>query len=103
MIDKIHKLERIGIITDAQEWQDMRKIKNHISHEYPDHPEIIARYLSKLFELTPNLLEILARIKAQSHTDNKTSFKGLYCYLIQTIITLAFIVITRGRNNWQQD
>jgi hypothetical protein len=66
MIDKIHKLEGIGIITDTQEWQDMRKIKNHISHEYPDHPEIIARHLNKLFELTPKLLEILARIKAQS-------------------------------------
>lgn len=70
MIDKIHKLEGIGIITDAQVWQDMRKTRNHISHEYPDHPEIIARHLNKLFELTPKLLEILARIKAQSTIHN---------------------------------
>ena len=66
MIDKLNKLERIGIIANMQVWKGMRETRNHISHEYPDHPEIKARYLNKLFELTPKLLEILDRIKARA-------------------------------------
>ena len=66
MIDKLNKLERIGIIANMQVWKGMRETRNHISHEYPGHPEIKARYLNKLFELTPKLLEILDRIKARA-------------------------------------
>ena len=66
MIDKINKLERIGIISNAQVWEDLREARNHISHEYPDHPERIARYLNKIFDLIPTLLEILELIKTRS-------------------------------------
>lgn len=63
MIDKINKLERMEIIEDAQIWQRMRDVRNRISHEYPDHPELTAMYLNRLFDLTPQLLAILNRIK----------------------------------------
>ena len=66
MIDKINKLERIGIIANAQVWEDLIEARNHISHEYPDHPERIARYLNKIFDLIPTLLEILELIKTRS-------------------------------------
>ncbi len=63
MLDKLNKLERLEIITDIQIWQRMRDIRHHILHEHPDHPEITARYLNQLFNLTPELLAILTRIK----------------------------------------
>lgn len=64
MIDKLHKLERIGVIPDTQIWQEMRYARNHISHEYPHNPEITARYLNKIFDLTPVLLGVLNNILA---------------------------------------
>lgn len=63
MIDKINKLERLGIISDANLWTKMREVRNHLSHEYPDHPEITAKYLNEVFLLAPELLTLLQNIK----------------------------------------
>lgn len=69
IIDKINKLERIGIISDAQLWKTMRDTRNHIAHEYPDHPEITARYLNQLYDLAPKLLDILQQLKLRIKED----------------------------------
>ncbi len=63
MIDKINKLEKLNIIDDANLWLEMREIRNHLTHEYPDHPEITARYLNQMFNLAPKLLLLLENIK----------------------------------------
>ena len=63
MLDKINKLERLEIIT-ADLWKKMREIRNHVAHEYPDHPEISAYYLNQLFEVAPSLIELLNKIKS---------------------------------------
>lgn len=36
MIDKINLLEKLGIIESADLWTDMRRARNHASHEYPN-------------------------------------------------------------------
>jgi hypothetical protein len=66
MIDKIHKLEKLEIIDEADIWMRMRKTRNHLAHEYPDHPEITAKYLNEIYKLTPSLLNILSNIKSRS-------------------------------------
>lgn len=63
MIDKINVLERLHIIKDAKTWQHMRTVGNHVSHEYPDNPELKATYLNDLVRLSPELLQILINIK----------------------------------------
>ena len=63
MIDKINKLEKLNIIDDANLWFEMREIRNHLAHEYPDHPEITAKYLNQVFSLAPKLLLLLKNIK----------------------------------------
>jgi uncharacterized protein Usg len=63
MIDKINKLEKLNIIDDANLWFEMREIRHHLTHEYPDHPEITARYLNQMFNLAPKLLLLLENIK----------------------------------------
>jgi uncharacterized protein YutE (UPF0331/DUF86 family) len=63
MLDKIYKLERLEIIEDAELWKEMRKVRNHITHEYPDHPDFTAADLNKIIELAPHLLKILDNIK----------------------------------------
>ena len=66
MIDKINKLERLGIITSAEQWKHMRYVRNHIAHEYPDEPAITAKYLNQLLDSVPKLLNVLNNIKART-------------------------------------
>lgn len=65
MLDKLHKLEKLKIIEDVQVWKEMRLVRNNIAHEYPDHPEIMAQYLNRIFYLTPALLEILENLRSR--------------------------------------
>lgn len=62
-LDKINKLERLGIIENVELWKEMRDARNHIAHEYPDHPELTALYLNKVFDLAPKLLKFFDTIK----------------------------------------
>lgn len=62
-LDKINKLERLGLIEDAELWKEMRRTRNHIAHEYPETPLLMVKYLNQIFELTPKLLIIFINIK----------------------------------------
>lgn len=66
MLDKIHKLEKLGVIESSEDWREMRELRNHLSHEYPDHPEIMASFINDLFELTPKLLQLYDNIKSKA-------------------------------------
>ncbi len=44
----------------------MREVRNHLAHEYPEHPEITAAHLNQVFTLSPQLLNILNNIKNKS-------------------------------------
>jgi hypothetical protein len=62
MIDKLNKLEKLGIIHDAHQWRDMRDARNIVEHEYPDNPSLMASNLNKIHEMIPFLLAIKRRI-----------------------------------------
>ena len=63
MLDKINKLERLELIESADFWKEMRDARNHIAHEYPEHPELTALYLNKIFTLAPKLLSFFNTLK----------------------------------------
>lgn len=63
LVDKLYKLEKLNILQDAKRWQDVRGVRNHISHEYPENPELTARYLNEAIEASAYLLETLEAIK----------------------------------------
>lgn len=62
MIDKLNLLEKLGIISDAHQWREMRKARNIIEHEYPDNPLLIANTLNEIYALCPALIEIKTKI-----------------------------------------
>ena len=39
-VEKLNRLERIGVIPSAEEWKKLRVARNAIAHEYPDDPEL---------------------------------------------------------------
>lgn len=63
MIDKLNKLERLGVIESVEIWEAMRSARNHIAHEYPDQPALAAKYLNDVFHLAPKLLDTLETFK----------------------------------------
>lgn len=63
-IDKLNRLEKLGIIEKAYGWQDLRKLRNHFSHDYAYEPERQAKFLNELCKAVPLLSQTLARIIA---------------------------------------
>jgi len=72
ILDKINILEKLGIIESSELWKEMRAIRNHVAHEYPDAPELTAKYLNQLFNLTPQLLDILDKLKKKMLKEQAT-------------------------------
>ena len=62
-IDKLNMLEKIKVIPDAYKCRELREIRNHLSHEYPNNPEKAAYYFNQAFMLAPYLLECYENIK----------------------------------------
>lgn len=48
MLDKLHRLEKLSIISNAQKWLSLRELRNEFNHEYPDQDQIKAESLNLL-------------------------------------------------------
>jgi|GEM_PF-3363318 len=62
-IDKLHLLERLEMIDDADQWRDLRELRNHYSHVYTTSLKDQADYLNKVCKAIPIFDKCLERIK----------------------------------------
>ncbi|MEI6285322.1 MAG: hypothetical protein WCP79_02370 [Bacillota bacterium] len=62
-IDKLNRLEKLGVIESALQWLELRKVRNSLAHEYPDDPDIRFAALQELIAATNKLIEIFERIE----------------------------------------
>ncbi|TVU91306.1 hypothetical protein FQP89_08475 [Vreelandella titanicae] len=62
MLDKLHRLEKLGYIEDSEQWQALRMLRNRFAHEYPDDPDKNAAILMLAIESVASLEAILKRI-----------------------------------------
>ena len=46
-IDRLNILEKLEILPSKKDWMDMRDLRNHIVHEYPDNPELMIKNLNQ--------------------------------------------------------
>lgn len=70
MIDKLNRLEKFRIIKDAHLWREITSLRNHLAHEYPEQPELTAKYLNLVYELSKDLLIVLHNITDRINTLN---------------------------------
>jgi hypothetical protein len=56
--------EKLGIIDSAQDWKELRELRNAINHEYEDDPQRLAALFVALAQATPRLLEWQRRLQA---------------------------------------
>lgn len=62
MLDKLHRLEKLGYLEESEQWRALRMLRNRFAHEYPDDPDKNAAILMLAIEAVPNVLAMLERI-----------------------------------------
>ncbi len=67
-IDKLNRLEKLEAIPSADQWSEIRVIRNRMTHEYPDAPEQNADNLNQVVESITKLKETLAQAEAYAHS-----------------------------------
>lgn len=74
-IDILNRLEKLEILPSADHWRDMRDIRNHITHEYPENPDLMVINLNKAISFIQDLLTywntLNARIKTLINSEKK--------------------------------
>ncbi len=57
MLDKLHRLEKLGVIQDTDRWLNLRELRNEFTHEYPEEDLIRSDALNLLRTETTYLKE----------------------------------------------
>lgn len=63
MLDKLHRLEKLGYLPDVERWHGLRAIRNHFAHDYPQDDALKAAYLNDAVNAVPDLQAVLQRIE----------------------------------------
>ncbi|CAK0747944.1 H393 [Gammaproteobacteria bacterium] len=68
-IEKLWRLERLGVIESAKLWKELRELRNQIAHEYHEQPEIKAAVLNRFLQGVHQLVGLWQQIQiyANSH------------------------------------
>ncbi|PSJ40069.1 hypothetical protein C7I36_12440 [Zobellella taiwanensis] len=61
-IDKLNRLEKIGAINSAEQWLQLREMRNQFAHDYPQDSEIQAELLNAAFGMAEQMLDILKQL-----------------------------------------
>ena len=62
-LDRLYKLEKRGLLPSDKDWSMMRDIRNSITHEYPDNPELTCMQFIKVMEESEKLLKYWKHLK----------------------------------------
>lgn len=64
--DRLNRLEQLRILPDAAAWDQIRAVRNRLTHEYPDAPERQAAILNLAWQAAPALISITAQVADQA-------------------------------------
>lgn len=64
MLDNLDRAERLNLMSSADRWFAMRKLRNQMVHEYIEDPEILASALQSGHEFVPVLLRTAAALRS---------------------------------------
>lgn len=63
MLDKLNRLEKMGYLTSAEQWQTLRVIRNRLTHDYPTDDALKAAYLNDAVQAVTVMGDLLDRVK----------------------------------------
>ena len=67
-IDKLNRLEKLKAIPSAEQWMELRAIRNRMTHEYPNAPKRNAENLGKLIDSISLLKDALSQAEAYAQS-----------------------------------
>jgi uncharacterized protein with HEPN domain len=62
-LDNLHRAERLGMVSDPDQWLAMRRLRNSLVHEYVDDSEELAAALEKARATAAELFKTFNRIR----------------------------------------
>lgn len=62
VIDRLNRLEQIGWLPLADEWLELRRIRNEFAHDHPENPELHLVRLRQAMAAGQRMMEILGTI-----------------------------------------
>jgi hypothetical protein len=62
MIDKLHRLGKLGYLPKLDDWQSLRVIRNRFADDDPEDDALKAAYLNEAISAVPLLLGLMAGI-----------------------------------------
>lgn len=62
-VDIFNRLEQLNIISDYDNWLELRAVRNEIAYEYEDNPAENAIEINKIYEMKDNLVTYFTQIK----------------------------------------
>jgi hypothetical protein len=66
-IDRLNRLEQLGWLPSAEEWAELRRIRNQFAHEYPETSQERFERLQLAVTSARRLLDILANFSRRTH------------------------------------
>ncbi len=62
-IDILNRLEKLEILDSKEDWFELRKIRNDLSHNYDDNPAEMASTINYIYEKKETLVSIYLKVK----------------------------------------
>lgn len=62
VIDNLDRAERLGLIPSAEQWMEMRKLRNQMVHDYVEDPLVLADALETAHGFVPVLRDVADRL-----------------------------------------
>lgn len=63
-LDRFGRLEQLGWLASADEWQTLRQIRNQFAHDYPDNPTERFERLQAAVNAAGQLMSVLTRFQS---------------------------------------
>ena len=64
VLDKYHRLQKLSALPDTLDWNELRKIRNHFAHDYPNEYELNAQTLNSAQGQAQALLQAFEQLQA---------------------------------------
>ena len=63
-IDILNRLEKLGVLTSAADWQYFRSLRNNFAHEYPERPDDIINGVNALYTSWDKFTALYSKLAA---------------------------------------
>ncbi len=66
VLDRLNRLEQLGVLPNKDEWLSIRNIRNKVSHEYEDNPVAMCKALNHVYAIYPRLSAIFLKLRLRT-------------------------------------